>query len=60
VSKQLALPEETKTSCSVSEKLLLISKDFFINSFVTPLIADETTIIYNFSFYNQQLFRQLF
>ena len=27
-----------------SAKLSLISKDFFINSFVTPLIADETTI----------------
>ena len=36
--------KEIKTSCSDSEKLLLICRDFFINSFVTPLIAEETTI----------------
>ena len=35
---------EISDGFSESEKLLLISKDFFINSFVTPLIADETTI----------------
>ena len=40
----MSSPDETKTSYSEAEKLLLISKDFFINSFVTPLIAEETTI----------------
>ena len=37
-------PDDTNTSYSESMKLLLICFDFLIKSFVTPLIAEETTI----------------
>ena len=36
-------PVETNESYSALSKLLLIDFDLFTNSFVTPLIADETT-----------------
>ena len=43
-------PEDTKTSYSDGEKFLLTAFDFLINSFVTPLIAEETTITLYFCF----------
>ena len=43
-------PDDTKTSYSESMKLLLICFDFLIKSFVTPLIAEETTITLFFFF----------
>ena len=37
-------PDETRTSYSEGKKFSLISLDFLIRSFVTPLIAEDTTI----------------
>jgi len=42
----------TNASYSASEKFSQISLDFFINAFVTPLIAEETTITLYFFFLN--------
>ena len=53
-------PEETRTSYSFSEKFSLISLDFLTNSFVTPLIADETTITLYFFFLNSPIIRETF
>ena len=44
-------PDETKTSYSESEKFLLIFLDKLIKLFVTPLIAEESTITLYFFLY---------
>ena len=41
---EICSPAETKTSYSSDIKLLEISFDFFMSSFVAPLIAEEVTI----------------
>ena len=49
-AQETCSPVDTKVSYSALSKLLLISLDLFIRSFVIPLMAEETTITLYFFF----------